>query len=185
MAVKASGRFVPPSAFAAGTGKAFTGAYAWNAPREAVGRESPLTRDEMRQVQGVLSTINRLPYFLRSLFTSRYDYIRRNKSRGGALMSCSRSVVLLNNALKIAVMKNGDLSLIQLGLDKEKREITESVIAIYQNELNLLSDVVNLLVKHAVFHKKISSVDELTKLTTEIASYYADEFKKLNDKRSW
>ncbi|HAJ6790177.1 TPA: hypothetical protein HNC94_26795, partial [Escherichia coli] len=76
-------------------------------------------------------------------------------------------------------------SLIQLGLDKEKREITESVIAIYQNELNLLSDVVNLLVKHAVFHKKISSVDELTKLTTEIASYYADEFKKLNDKRSW
>ncbi|MFT2593351.1 DUF5405 family protein, partial [Escherichia coli] len=87
--------------------------------------------------------------------------------------------------LKIAVMKNGDLSLIQLGLDKEKREITESVIAIYQNELNLLSDVVNLLVKRAVFHKQISSVDELTKLTTEIASYCADEFKKLNDKRSW
>ncbi|WP_024248544.1 replication A protein, partial [Escherichia coli] len=80
MAVKASGRFVPPSAFAAGTGKMFTGAYAWNAPREAVGRERPLTRDEMRQMQGVLSTINRLPYFLRSLFTSRYDYIRRNKS---------------------------------------------------------------------------------------------------------
>ncbi|HGV4897451.1 TPA: replication endonuclease, partial [Escherichia coli] len=72
MAVKASGHFVPPSAFAAGTGKTFTGAYAWNVPREAVGRERPLTRDEMRQVQGVLSTINRLPYFLRSLFTSRY-----------------------------------------------------------------------------------------------------------------
>ena len=35
-------------------------------------------------------------------------------------MSCSRSVVLLNNALKIAVMENGDLSLIQLCLDKEK-----------------------------------------------------------------
>ena len=100
-------------------------------------------------------------------------------------MSCSRSVVLLNNALKITFMKNGDLSLIQLGLDKEKREITESVIAIYQNELNLLSDVVNLLVKRAVFHKQISSVDELTKLTTEIVSYCADEFKKLNDKRNW
>lgn len=100
-------------------------------------------------------------------------------------MSCSHSVVLLNNALKIAVMKNSDLSLIQLGLDKEKREITESVIAIYQNELNLLSDVVNLLVKRAVFHKQISSVDELTKLTTEIASYCADEFKNLNDKRNW
>ncbi|WP_435816970.1 hypothetical protein [Escherichia coli] len=25
----------------------------------------------------------------------------------------------------------------------------------------------------------------MTKLTTEIASYCADEFKKLNDKRSW
>ncbi|MEM5916125.1 DUF5405 family protein [Escherichia coli] len=100
-------------------------------------------------------------------------------------MSCSRSVVLLNNALKIAVMKNGDLSLFQLGIDKEKRELTESVIAIYQIELNLLSDVVNLLVKRAVFHKQISSVDELTKLTTELASYCADEFKKLNDKRSW
>ena len=100
-------------------------------------------------------------------------------------MSCSRSVVLLNNASKIAVMKNGDLSLIQLGIDKEKREITESVIAIYQSELNLLSDVVNLLVKRAVFHKQVSSVDELTKLMTELASYCADEFKKLNDKRSW
>ncbi|WP_250667194.1 DUF5405 family protein, partial [Escherichia coli] len=99
--------------------------------------------------------------------------------------SCSHSVVLLNNALKIAVMKNGDLSLIQLGIDKEKCEITESVIAIYQSELNLLSDVVNLLVKRAVFHKQISSVDELTKLTTEVTSYCADEFKKLNDKRSW
>lgn len=70
MAVKASGRFVPPSAFAAGTGKAFTGAYAWNAPREAVGRERPLTRDEMRQVQGVLSTINRLTGLIESLSPS-------------------------------------------------------------------------------------------------------------------
>ena len=70
MAIKASGRFVPPSAFAAGTGKTFTGAYAWSAPREAVGRERPLTRDEMRQVQGVLSTINRLPYCLLHAMTT-------------------------------------------------------------------------------------------------------------------
>ncbi len=44
-------------------------------------------------------------------------------------------------------MKNGAVALIHIGLDKEKREITESEIAIYQRELNLLSDVVNLLVK--------------------------------------
>lgn len=62
------------------TGKTFVGVYAWNAPREAIGRERPLTHGELRQVQGVLSKINRLPYFLKSLFTSRYDYIRKNKS---------------------------------------------------------------------------------------------------------
>ncbi|MCK3478077.1 DUF5405 family protein [Escherichia coli] len=93
--------------------------------------------------------------------------------------------ILLNNWLKISVMKNGDWSLADIKRDKNTGDMVESTIAIYANKLNLLSDVVNLLVKRAVFHKQISSVDELTKLTTEIASYCADEFKKLNDKRSW
>ncbi|HCO5370594.1 TPA: DUF5405 family protein [Escherichia coli] len=91
--------------------------------------------------------------------------------------------ILLNNWLKISVMKNGDLSLADIKRDKNTGDMVESTIAIYADKLNLLSDVVNLLVKRAVFHKQISSVDELTKLTTEIASYCADEFKKLNDKR--
>ncbi|WP_087597200.1 DUF5405 family protein [Escherichia coli] len=93
--------------------------------------------------------------------------------------------ILLNNWLKISVMKNGDLSLADIKRDKNTGDMVESTIAIYADKLNLLSDVVNLLVKRAVFHKQISSVDELTKLTTEIASYCADEFKKLNDKSSW
>ncbi|EFE7768584.1 hypothetical protein F6J49_19125 [Escherichia coli] len=93
--------------------------------------------------------------------------------------------ILLNNWLKISVMKNGDLSLADIKRDKNTEDMVESTIAIYADKLNLLSDVVNLLVKRAVFHKQISSVDELTKLTTEIASYCADEFKKLNDKRNW
>ncbi|EJF1841565.1 DUF5405 family protein [Escherichia coli] len=93
--------------------------------------------------------------------------------------------ILLNNWLKISVMKNGDLSLADIKRDKNTGDMVESTIAIYADKLNLLSDVVNLLVKRAVFHKQISSVDELTKLTTELASYCADEFKKLNDKRSW
>ena len=93
--------------------------------------------------------------------------------------------ILLNNWLKISVMKNGDLSLADIKRDKNTGDMVESTIAIYADKLNLLSDVVNLLVKRAVFHKQISSVYELTKLTTEIASYCADEFKKLNDKRSW
>ncbi|EFH7951062.1 hypothetical protein GJR29_14425, partial [Escherichia coli] len=91
--------------------------------------------------------------------------------------------ILLNNWLKISVMKNGDLSLADIKRDKNTGDMVESTIAIYADKLNLLSDVVNLLVKRGVFHKQISSVDELTKLTTEIASYCADEFKKLNDKR--
>ncbi|EFH6443094.1 hypothetical protein GN264_02625 [Escherichia coli] len=93
--------------------------------------------------------------------------------------------ILLNNWLKISVMKNGDLSLADIKRDKNTGDMVESTIAIYADKLNLLSDVVNLLVKRAVFHKQISSVDELTKLTTEIASYCADECKKLNDKRNW
>ncbi|EEY5886625.1 TPA: DUF5405 family protein [Escherichia fergusonii] len=93
--------------------------------------------------------------------------------------------ILLNNWLKISVMKNGDLSLADIKRDKNTGDMVESTIAIYADKLNLLSDVVNLLVKRAVFHKQISSVDELTKLTTEIASYCADEFKKLNNKRNW
>ena len=93
--------------------------------------------------------------------------------------------ILLNNWLKISVMKNGDLSLADIKRDKNTVNMVESTIAIYADKLNLLSDVVNLLVKRAVFHKQISSVDELTKLTTEIASYCADEFKNLNDKRNW
>ncbi len=69
----------PPPPFMKGAGETFVGAYPWNAPGEAVGRERPLTRDELRQVQGVLSRIDRLPYFLSSFFTSRYEYIRRSK----------------------------------------------------------------------------------------------------------
>ncbi|MCS2150283.1 replication endonuclease [Scandinavium manionii] len=82
MAAERMGRSAPtpPPPFSKSTGEPFVGAYPFNAPREAIGRERPLTRDELRQVQGVLSKIDYLPYFLSSLFTSRYDYIRRNKS---------------------------------------------------------------------------------------------------------
>jgi len=55
-------------------------AYPWNKPREAIGRDRPLTRGEFRQVQGVLGKVNRLPYVLKTLFNSRYDFIRRTKS---------------------------------------------------------------------------------------------------------
>jgi 5,10-methenyltetrahydromethanopterin hydrogenase len=91
--------------------------------------------------------------------------------------------VLLNNWLKIAVMKSGELSLTDLKRDKETGAMTESTIAIYSSELKLLTDVVNLLVKRAIFHKQITTVDDLSKLTIELTGYCASEFKKLNRNR--
>ncbi|WP_236547297.1 replication endonuclease [Enterobacter roggenkampii] len=59
--------------------------YPWNKSREAIGRDRLLTRAELRQVQGVLNRIDRLPFFLQTLFTSRYNFIRRKKSPLGGL----------------------------------------------------------------------------------------------------
>lgn len=70
----------PPPPSLKGTSDSFVGAYPWNAPRPAIGRDRPLTRGEFRQVQGVLVKVNRLPYVLKTLFNSRYDFIRRTKS---------------------------------------------------------------------------------------------------------
>jgi large subunit ribosomal protein L30 len=82
MAVEPRGRIAPspPPPFSKHTDDTFVGAYPWNAPRSAIGRDRPLTRGEFRQVQGVLGKVNRLPYVLKTLFNSRYDFIRRTKS---------------------------------------------------------------------------------------------------------
>lgn len=82
MAVETRGRTAPSLALPISkrTGDTFVGAYPWNAPRAAIGRDRPLTRAEFRQVQGVLYRIDRLPFFLKTLFTSRYNFIRRSKS---------------------------------------------------------------------------------------------------------
>ncbi|MBG0587316.1 replication endonuclease [Enterobacter kobei] len=76
----------PPPPFLKGTSDSFVGAYPWNnVKKEAIGRDRPLTRAELRQVQGVLNRIDRLPFLLRTLFTSRYNFIRRKKSPLGGL----------------------------------------------------------------------------------------------------
>ncbi|HDR2472566.1 TPA: replication endonuclease [Enterobacter soli] len=82
MAGESRGRIAPspPTPFSKRTDDTFVGAYPWNAPRSAIGRDRPLTRGEFRQVQGVLGKVNRLPYVLKTLFNSRYDFIRRTKS---------------------------------------------------------------------------------------------------------
>ncbi|MCK6652303.1 replication endonuclease [Enterobacter roggenkampii] len=87
MAAENRGRVAPspPPPLPKSTGENFVGAYPWNKSREAVGRDRPLTRAELRQVQGVLNRIDRLPFFLQTLFTSRYNFIRRTKSPLGGL----------------------------------------------------------------------------------------------------
>lgn len=90
--------------------------------------------------------------------------------------------VLLNSWLKVAVLKNGDLSLSDLKHDKDTGAMVESVIAIYSNELNLFSDVVDLIVKRAIYRKKITTADELIKFMTEQSTYCACELRKLNRK---
>lgn len=82
MAVESRGRVAPslPPKISKRTSDTFVGAYPWNAPQEAIGRDRPLTRAEFRQVQGVLYRIDRLPFFLKTLFNSRYNFIRRSKS---------------------------------------------------------------------------------------------------------
>lgn len=87
MAAETRGRVAPspPPPLPKSTGDNFVGAYPWNKSREAVGRDRPLTRAELRQVQGVLNRIDRLPFFLQTLFTSRYNFIRRTKSPLGGL----------------------------------------------------------------------------------------------------
>lgn len=81
------GRVTPssPPPIPKSTGDSFVGAYPWNKSREAVGRDRPLTHAELRQVQGVLNRIDRLPFFLQTLFISRYNFIRRTKSPLGGL----------------------------------------------------------------------------------------------------
>jgi len=87
MAAENRGRVAPspPPPLPKSTGENFVGAYPWNKSREAIGRDRPLTRAELRQAQGVLNRIDRLPFFLQTLFTSRYNFIRRTKSPLGGL----------------------------------------------------------------------------------------------------
>ncbi|RTN83826.1 replication endonuclease [Enterobacter asburiae] len=88
MSIESRGRIAPspPPPFLKGTSDSFVGAYPWNnVTKEAIGRDRPLTRAELRQVQGVLNRIDRLPFFLQTLFTSRYNFIRRKKSPLGGL----------------------------------------------------------------------------------------------------
>jgi len=55
----------------------FVGVYSWNAPKESIGKERPLTRDEFHQGQAILNKIHSLPHFLSGIFAGRHEYLRK------------------------------------------------------------------------------------------------------------
>ncbi|EMP4585787.1 hypothetical protein L400_01048 [Enterobacter hormaechei] len=91
-----------------------------------------------------------------------------------------QETALLNNWLKVVVLSNGDLALKDLTRDKETGNKVESVIAIYSNQLNLLADMGNLLVKRAIYLKQITSFDDFAKLNEEFSATCRAELNKLN-----
>ena len=52
--------------------------YYWNAPRPAISKERPLTRDEFHQGQDALRKIHALPFFLSGIFSGRYEYLKES-----------------------------------------------------------------------------------------------------------
>ncbi|NMP27195.1 replication endonuclease [Rahnella sp. SAP-1] len=56
----------------------FVGAYPWNAPRPAISKERPLTRDEYHQGQDALCKIAALPNFIGGIFSGRHEYLLKN-----------------------------------------------------------------------------------------------------------
>ncbi|KFK93354.1 MULTISPECIES: replication endonuclease [unclassified Serratia (in: enterobacteria)] len=77
----ARGRVVPspPPAFKENTGEPFVGVFPWNAPKQAIGKERPLTREEHAQGQAVLRNIHSLPHFLGAIFLARHAYLLKEK----------------------------------------------------------------------------------------------------------
>ena len=71
----------PPPAFQRATGKPFTGAWWWNAPRTAMENplEKPLTRDFCQRQQSALALIHRLPRCLRAPLQQRYHFLLATK----------------------------------------------------------------------------------------------------------
>ena len=69
----------PPPAYPGNTGEPFVGVHPWNAPKQAIGKERPLTREQHAQGQAVLRNIQSLPHFLGAIFLSRHAYLLKEK----------------------------------------------------------------------------------------------------------
>lgn len=108
MTVSARGRIAPspPPPFAATSGEPFVGVHSWNAPKSAIGKERPLTREQYAQGQAVLRKIHALPHFLSSIFLGRHSFLL--KEQGCTLLIsglCSSLSAASGRALKSLMRK--------------------------------------------------------------------------------
>ncbi|CAI2467994.1 Bacteriophage replication gene A protein (GPA) [Serratia ficaria] len=69
----------PPPQFSTNDAEPFVGVYPWNAPKSAIGKERPLTREQFAQGQAVLNNIHSLPHFLSAIFLQRHAYLLKEK----------------------------------------------------------------------------------------------------------
>ncbi|PII53335.1 replication protein [Serratia sp. OLHL2] len=69
----------PPPPFSTDSREPFVGVHAWNAPKSAIGKERPLTREQHAQGQAVLRNIQSLPHFLSLIFLGRHTYLLKEQ----------------------------------------------------------------------------------------------------------
>ncbi|MGQ5780095.1 DUF5405 family protein [Serratia sp. IR-2025] len=92
--------------------------------------------------------------------------------------------VTINNAFAINKNDSGDFILADVRADKDTNEKCYPTRALYQNEINLIADLVNLSVKRAVFLGTISSVSEMMKESHRVAELGQQVVNKFNNKPS-
>lgn len=89
--------------------------------------------------------------------------------------------VIIKNCFSIVKDKDGDYLLADVRRDKFSGDVYYSTRAIYQNALNLISDVTALLMKRAVYLKTISNQDELLKEMAAVALSCRDAIHKIEN----
>lgn len=97
------------------------------------------------------------------------------------LIMAERPRVEINNVFAIMKVRAGDLILSDVITDKESKEKYYATRAIYSNELNLVSDLINLSVKRGVYLKTITSISEVMKESHRIAELGQQALNQLNN----
>lgn len=86
--------------------------------------------------------------------------------------------VIVKNWYSICKL-NGSFVLADIKHDKDTGAVSYPTVAIYSNELNLVCDLINLVVKRAIFLKRITNTTELLKEINYCGELCQDAMNKL------